>query len=116
MTVEKGQQTMSYGDNSGYGGGAPTGSPVNGTLILILGILSVIGFAIVGPFAWIMGNNAAKISGGDPQQMNLANIGKILGIVGTVFLILSIIGGFFFSAAIIAAMSGAASSAPPRSY
>ena len=32
---------MSYGDNSGgYGGGAPSGAPVNGTLILVLGILS----------------------------------------------------------------------------
>ena len=102
---------MSYGDNSGTGGGgfAPT---VNGTLILVFGILSVIGFTILGPVAWIMGNNAAKITGGDPQQTNLANIGRILGIIGSVFLVLGIIWFFTAGAAFIAAMSSATNSAP----
>ncbi|MES2461178.1 MAG: DUF4190 domain-containing protein [Armatimonadota bacterium] len=102
---------MSYGDNNGMGGGSYVPS-VNGTLILVFGILSVIGFAIFGPIAWIMGNNAAKVSGGDPQQANLANIGRILGIIGTVFLILGAIWFVFAGAAMIAAVSSAASSAP----
>src|SRR5688572_28792097 len=106
---------MSYGDNSGMGGGGYTPS-VNGTLILVFGILSVIGFAIFGPIAWVMGNNAARVAGGDPQQANLANIGRILGIVGTVFLILSILLFFTMGATIMAALMGAARSGPPSSY
>ena len=97
---------MSYGDNSGgYGGGAPSGTPVNGTLILILGILGVIGCAICAPIAWIMGNGAAKSAGGDPQQASLANIGKILGIVGTVLAVIGIIAWFVFGAAIFSQAS-----------
>lgn len=108
---------MSYGDNGGYGGGAPAGgAPVNGTLILVLGILGIVLCQFLGPVAWIMGNSAAKNPGGDPQQANLANIGKILGIVGTVFLILGILWGIFFGAAFISAMGNAANTAPRSSY
>lgn len=107
---------MSYGDNSNYGGGAPTGAPVNGTLILVFGILSVIGFGILGPIAWIMGNGATKSPGGDPQQANLANIGRILGIIGTVFFILGIVWFFTMGAAFISAMGNAPQSAPRPGY
>ena len=108
---------MSYGDNSGgYGGGAPSGAPVNGTLILILGILGIVLCQILGPVAWIMGNSAVKVGGGDLQQANLANIGRILGIVGTVFLVLGILWGIFFGAAFISALgqAGAAGAAQTR--
>ena len=67
---------------------------VNGTLILVLGILSVIGFSFLGPVAWIMGNNAQKVlnsGNADPAQQTNVRIGWICGIVGTVFLILTII-------------------------
>ena len=109
---------MSYGDNSGgYGGGAPAGTPVNGTLILILGILGVIGCAICAPIAWVMGNSAAKAPGGDPQQASLANIGKILGIVGTVLAVIGIISWFVFGAAIFsqASLEAARSRSAPSS-
>lgn len=97
---------MSYGDNSNYGGGSPGGgASVNGTLILVLGILGVIGCGICAPIAWIMGNSATKTPGGDPQQINLANIGKILGIVGTVLTVLGIIGYTVFGAAILSQAS-----------
>jgi hypothetical protein len=107
---------MSYGDNSSYGGGAPSGTPVNGTLILVLGILGIVLCQILGPIAWIMGNNAVRVPGGDPQQANLANIGRILGIIGTVFLILGVLWAIFFGAAFFAAMSGVARSTPPSSF
>ncbi len=95
---------MSYGNNSGYGG-VPGGTPVNGTLVLVLGILGIIGCAICAPIAWIMGNSAVKTPGGDPQQVNLANIGRILGIVGTALAVIGIIAYTIFGAAIIGAAS-----------
>jgi hypothetical protein len=107
---------MSYGDNSGMGGGSPAGAPVNGTLILVLGILGIVFCQILGPVAWIMGNNATRMGGGDPQQANLANIGRILGIVGTVILILGIIGGIFFGATIAAMVGGAPRTTSPSSF
>jgi hypothetical protein len=107
---------MSYGDNSGYGG-SPAGTPVNGTLILVLGILGIVLCQILGPVAWIMGNNAMKLGGGgDPQQANLANIGRVLGIIGTVLLILGVIGGIFFGATFIALLTGAERTAPSSSF
>ena len=83
----------------------PTGPPsytpqsaVNGTLILVLGILSVVLCQILGPVAWVMGNNALQTldaGGGDPSQRQLVTIGRILGIIGTVLLILGILWTIF---------------------
>jgi len=61
--------------------------PHRGTLILILGILSLV-FAglILGPIAWILGNaDMKKIRAGvmDPEGEQQTNIGRILGMVGT---------------------------------
>lgn len=36
------------------------GSSSNGTLILVLGILSLVLCGLLGPVAWIMGNNALR--------------------------------------------------------
>ncbi len=59
--------------------------PHRGTLILVLGILSLVGCSIfTGIPAWIMGNNDMKeIRAGtmDPAGEQLTNIGKILGMV-----------------------------------
>jgi hypothetical protein len=75
---------------SGYGGTAPPYSPVNGTLILILGILSIVICCvgiILGPISWIMGNNALKTLdqyGDALGQRSNVNTGRICGIVGTI--------------------------------
>lgn len=68
----------------------------NGTLILILGILS---WVLLGPLAgipaWIMGNSAMKeIDSGqaDPSERGLVQAGKILGMIST---ILWIVGACF---------------------
>ena len=91
----------------------PGSSQVNGTTILILGILSIVCCGLLGPVAWIMGNNALatlNAGGGDESQRNNANIGRICGIIGTVFLILGIIWNVAFGglAILSSLMSGGA--------
>jgi uncharacterized membrane protein YjgN (DUF898 family) len=66
----------------------------NAKLILVLGILSIACFPILGPVAWIMGNNALKKLDqgfGDPNTRGQVVDGRILGIIGTVLWVLSCI-------------------------
>ena len=70
---------------------ASPSSSGNGTLILILGILSIVCLPILGPVALILGNNALASGTVDPSQMGMVNAGRICGIVGCVFLVLGII-------------------------
>ncbi len=68
--------------------------PHRGTTLLVLGILSIVVCQILGPITWIMGNkDLAKINAGlmDPAGLDQTKIGKILGIIGTVFLILLVV-------------------------
>jgi hypothetical protein len=65
----------------------------NGVLILVLGILSLICLPILGPVAWVMGNNALPTA--SPDQVGMVTAGRICGIIGTVFLALGIIWFFF---------------------
>jgi uncharacterized membrane protein YjgN (DUF898 family) len=92
-----------------------SGQP-NGTLILVLGILGIVLCQILGPVAWIMGNNAMTLldSGqGDESQRGNVNAGRICRIVGTVLLVLSILGSIayfvFFGALLAAASQGSGS-------
>ena len=65
-----------------------------GMTILILGILSLVCCSPLGIAAWIMGNNAmAEIDANPSQYSNrgVVQAGRICGIVGCVFLALSII-------------------------
>ena len=62
----------------------------NGTLILVLGILSLVCLPILGPVAWIMGNNAIN-AGVDESQRGTVNAGRICGIIGTVFMVLGVV-------------------------
>jgi len=73
------------GSPSPYGG--PPQSD-NGTLILILGILSIFCLPILGPVAWIMGNNALAAN---PMSQGNVTAGRICGMVGTAFLVLGLI-------------------------
>jgi hypothetical protein len=66
--------------------------PHRGTLLLVLGILSIVTCPILGPFAWIMGNNDLKAMDEgrmDPEGKSNTNVGKILGIVGSVLLVIN---------------------------
>jgi hypothetical protein len=65
---------------------------------LVLGILSVVCCQIVGPIAWYIGNQELKAiqMGASPVAgESLAKAGKILGIIGTVLLILYLLWIFF---------------------
>ena len=59
------------------------------TVILVLGILSVVFCQLAGPFAWYMGSKALKEINANPSQYSgdgTVRIGQILGIVGTILL------------------------------
>jgi uncharacterized membrane protein YjgN (DUF898 family) len=79
--------------------------------VLVLGILSLVVCGLIGPFAWGMGSRVVReieASGGRWGGHTEATIGRILGIVSTVLLVLSVvlvIGLFSFSGAMFFANS-----------
>jgi hypothetical protein len=93
----------SYQEGSGPMG--PREHP-QGTLILILGILSLVCIQILGPVAWIMGNKALAEIDANPSMFSnrsAVNAGRICGIISTVLLVLGILLGIFFVVFAIAA-------------
>ena len=68
--------------------------PVSGGLILTLGILGLLVCNLLGPIAAVMGGKAvAAIDRGeaDPNERGSANAGRIMGIISTVLLALSVL-------------------------
>lgn len=64
------------------------------TVALVLGVLSIVCCGLLGPVAWYIGDKELKaIAAGasDRSGEGLAKAGKILGIIGTVLLVLSLI-------------------------
>jgi hypothetical protein len=86
-----------------YGMAAP---PVNGTTVLVLGIVGLLCVHILGPVAWIMGNNALKTLDqypyADQSQRSTVVAGRIIGMITTGILALDVIYLFFV---IISALS-----------
>lgn len=79
------------------------------TLVLILGILGLVLCQVLGPFAWIMGNRAVAEIDANPGAWDgrgEAQAGRILGIIATVILILSVLMVAFF---VVLAIIGIAS-------
>lgn len=69
--------------------------PHRGTLILVLGILSLVICQPLGIAAWLMGAGDLKemdAGARDPSGRSMTNAGRICGIIGTILLGLSIIG------------------------
>lgn len=69
------------------------------TVTLILGILSVLCCYILGPVAWYLGkSDLDQIKAGQlsREDEGLAKAGMILGIIGTIFLVLALIWTIFF--------------------
>ena len=63
-------------------------------MILVLGILGLVCCAICAPIAWIMGkNDLAKIQAGQisKEAESTTKIGMILGMVGTILIIIGIV-------------------------
>lgn len=108
--------------DGGYGGGygAPPpadggmGGPVDhpkGMTILILGILGLVCCSPLGIAAFVMGNNALKEIDAQPGRYSnrqIVQIGRILGIIAMVLLVLSLLWILFFGG--LAVLSGDSSS------
>lgn len=80
------------------GAAGPVDHP-KGMTILILGILSLVCCSPLGIAAWLMGNTALKEIDAQPGRYanrQIVQIGRILGIIGTVLLALSILWLLFF--------------------
>ncbi len=88
-----------------------TMKPHRGTLILVLGILSIVICGFLGIPAWIMGkNDLAAMDAGqmDPAGRSVTNAGKICGIIGTVLLILGLVVGVLaFALGMLGSLAGA---------
>lgn len=99
---EHGQYGQGYPQAPAYQqGAAPAYSPYSqqlgqvehprGTLIFVLGLLSILGITILAPFAWVMGRRALReIDVNRPAYSNrgLVMAGYVLGIIGTILLAL----------------------------
>lgn len=62
--------------------------------VFVLGLLSIITCQVLGPFAWKMGNDEVRaITEGrrSPENVGLAQAGRICGIVGTCLLALFLV-------------------------
>ena len=72
---------------------APREHP-NGTLVLVLGILSLVGCGLLGPVAWVMGNRAIREMDAEPgvTWTNRGNVtaGRIIGIITSVLVALGL--------------------------
>ena len=69
--------------------------PHRGATILTLGIVGLVCCQIMGPFAWIMGNNdLAEMRNGqmDPSGRGITQAGMIMGMIGTGILVLNTLG------------------------
>ncbi len=78
---------------SPYGGYGGYEHP-QGTTILVLGILSLVACGLLGPVAWVMGNNAiAEIDRNPSAYSNRGSVqaGRICGIVASALLIVSLV-------------------------
>lgn len=73
------------------------------TTVLVLGILGIVLCGVLAPFAWVMGNKALREIDANPGQLDgrsEANAGRILGIIGTVILVCTVL--FVIGIAVIA--------------
>jgi fatty acid desaturase len=90
------------------GGAYPEASQA--TLALILGIVGLLLFQPLGPFAWWLGGKEKKaIDAGrrDPANRGQAVAGWVLGIIATIFLILGVLFFVIFLIIGIGAAAGA---------
>jgi hypothetical protein len=96
--------TSPPGGHEGAAPGAYTGSSVGpwglypegsqAVLAFVLGIIGLLVFQPLAPFAWVIANREIRgVDAGrrNPSNRGLAVAGKVMGIIGTIFLILGII-------------------------
>ncbi len=85
-----------------------------GTTVLVLGIVGVVCCQLCAPIAWYLGADELKrIAAGQAPASgeNSARVGKILGIIGSILFVLSLLWIFFAGGmAVLQGMSGLAGS------
>ncbi len=120
------QQTQAYEQAQAYqpqpyqGYSAPPYAPAYGqssvrdhplgTVAFVLGLLSVLGLTFLGPFGWYYGRKVIREVDSNPgaySNRGLGMAGMVLGIIGTIFLVLTVA---LLAGGIIFAIVGAASS------
>ncbi|WP_040838784.1 DUF4190 domain-containing protein [Nocardia brevicatena] len=87
--------------------GPPPPDHPQATTVLILGLLGVVFCQLVAPFAWVMGKRALNeidASGGTVGGRNSVMAGYVCGIIGTVFIVLAVIGVIVWLVALFAAI------------
>jgi uncharacterized membrane protein YjgN (DUF898 family) len=87
------QPPPSYGP-PGYPVYPPPPKHPQSVTVLVLGILGIVVCGLIGPFAWTMGNRVVaeiEASGGQVGGHSEATIGRILGIVATALLVISVL-------------------------
>ena len=70
--------------------------PHRGTLILVLGILSLVVCQPIGIAAWVMGSGDLKLMDAghmDPEGRSLTNAGRICGIIAIILLLIGVVVG-----------------------
>jgi len=80
-----------------------------GTTVLVLGILSLVICGLLGPFAWSQGNSAMAEIDRNPMaysNRSTVQIGRILGIIGSCYLVFQVLIGAIWLIAVAAASSG----------
>ena len=68
----------------------------NAVTSLVLGILGIVLCPLLGPIAWVLGRNGEQeidASGGAVGGRGMATAGKVLGMVGTFFVVLLVLAG-----------------------
>jgi hypothetical protein len=79
--------------------------PHRGAMILILGILGIVMCQLFSPVAWIMGSQdlaAMRAGRMDPEGEGTTRAGQILGIIGTILLVVCVLGMCLIFAAAMA--------------
>lgn len=97
------QQPYAYYQQQPY---APVQDHPQATLVLILGILSIVICWLIAPFAWVLGKRAVReidASGGTLGGRTQAQVGYIMGMIVTILMIIGVV--IFGVIAIIAVAS-----------
>jgi uncharacterized membrane protein YjgN (DUF898 family) len=93
------QPPPGYGAPPGGYGPPPAQNHPRATTVLVLGILGLVVCGLCGPFAWVMGNRVVReidASQGRWGGRGEANVGRILGIIASALLILSLVVAIIF--------------------
>ena len=88
------QPPPAYGPPPGYPAYPQPPKHPQAVTVLVLGLLGMVVCGLIGPFAWGMGTRgvtALQAAGGRWGGESEANIGRILGIVSTALLALSVV-------------------------